>query len=124
MPAHRGYKRYTSRLDLEAILHRQDHKCPCGAILEAGNYDIDHSTALVFGGLDELSNKVALCKPCHKTKTFGNRATSAGSDLHMAAKIKRLTNHKPSKRPMVKSGRKMPARKFSNKVDRDSSRDV
>lgn len=119
MPAHRVYKRYTSRLDLEAILHRQDHKCPCGAILEARNYDIDHSTALVFGGLDDMSNKVALCKPCHRAKTFGNAATSAGSDLHMAAKIKRLTNPKPSKRPMGKSGRKIPSRPWASRKARD-----
>jgi hypothetical protein len=116
MPAQRVSKRYTSRKDLDAILGRQDHKCPCGAILEPGNYDIDHSIALVFGGLDVLSNKVALCKPCHREKTFGNAATSAGSDLHMAAKIKRLRNPKPSRRPMQLSGRKIPSRPFSKRA--------
>lgn len=110
--------RYTSRLDLDATLHRQDHKCPCGTILRPGSYDIDHSTALCFGGLDILSNKVALCKVCHKLKTFGSAATSAGSDLHMAAKIKRILADKPSKRPMAKTGRKIPSKPFPKRVDR------
>jgi hypothetical protein len=115
MPAQRVSKRYTSARDKQAILDRQDHKCPCGTILEPGNYDIDHSVALVFGGLDILSNKVALCKPCHREKTFGNAATSSGSDLHMAAKIKRLTNPKPSRSPMAKTGRKIPSRPWPSR---------
>ena len=31
-----------------------------------------------------------LCLECHNLKTFGTKATSAGSDVHMAAKAKRL----------------------------------
>jgi 5-methylcytosine-specific restriction endonuclease McrA len=38
-----------------------------------------------------------LCEECHRLKTSGNGATSAGSDTHMAAKGKRLRGETKTK---------------------------
>src|SRR6478752_527081 len=118
MPAQRARKRYTPGKQRQAILDRQGHKCPCGMALEPGNYDIDHSTALVFDGTDTLSNKVALCHDCHKRKTFGSKATTAGSDIHMAAKIRRLTAENKTKVRKAWASRKLISKPFPKRVDR------
>ena len=95
-------RRTTSKRDLAVLFLKQDGKCKCGVKLEAGNYNIDHNIALVFGGTDTLGNKVLLCIPCHRIKTFGSLATSAGSDLHMAAKVRRLNKKKSERKKKYK----------------------
>lgn len=39
---------------------------------------------------NSVENCRPLCHECHNIKTFGTGATSAGSDVHMAAKTKRI----------------------------------
>lgn len=50
----------------------------------------DHVAAETFTHDSSPENCRPLCQECHDLKTFGSRATSAGSDVHMAAKGKRL----------------------------------
>lgn len=60
----------------------------------------------------------------HKTKTFGNKATTAGSDIHLIAKSKRITREQEEFRRRIltkqpgKSARpasKWPKRKFGRR---------
>ena len=53
-----------------------------------------------------------LCQACHDIKTFGTHATSAGSDVHMAAKTKRIIR-KASGEERPK--RKIPSRPFQKR---------
>jgi hypothetical protein len=50
----------------------------------------DHVAAETFTHDNSPENCRPLCQECHDLKTFGSRATSAGSDVHMAAKGRRL----------------------------------
>ncbi len=109
-------KRYTSGIDLQALCERQGWKCAkCPSPINAGTiFHIDHVTALALGGEDTTENKQLLCVPCHKTKTFGTKATTLGSDIHAIAKSKRLARGKRvAKHPMKSAPRKWPKRKFS-----------
>jgi hypothetical protein len=98
-------KRYTRRSDIERLKRLQNHQCAkCGCQLEV--FHIDHHIALVFGGTDTFENKQLLCVQCHKVKTFGTKATTVGSDIHGAAKIRRIlakTSCKPKKKGLLKS---------------------
>ena len=79
------------------VLNRQLGVCAkCGS---AGPLEFDHIHAVWNGGGDEADNLQALCETCHAHKTRGNGATTYGSDVHEAAKAKRLAKGpKKSKR--------------------------
>lgn len=66
--------------------------CPlCGEKLGSiDNVEFDHAHALALGGADDLDNLRAAHIKCHAVKTFGTKATTAGSDIHAIAKGKRL----------------------------------
>lgn len=49
--------------------------------------------------------------PDHKTKTFGTRATTAGSDVHAIAKVKRITGETPKRKSRPIQSRGFPKRK-------------
>jgi len=55
----------------------------------------DHSVRDALGGGNGEDNCVPLCRDCHHRKTFGVPATTAGSDIHMEAKAKRLQKKSP-----------------------------
>lgn len=63
-----------------------------------------------------------LCKECHALKTFGTGATSAGSDIHMAAKSKRISREgkfvvrKGGEKPEKKVRKKIPSRPLRKKT--------
>lgn len=72
----------------------------------AAGIDWDHQPALAFreivdGRMVPDANDPRYIRPMrkadHKVKTVGTRATTAGSDIHMAAKVKRLNGEKPRK---------------------------
>lgn len=68
-------------------------RCPvCGEKLgELEGLDFDHVLALALGGTDTIDNLRAIHRsPCHARKTNGTAATSAGSDKHLIAKMKRV----------------------------------
>lgn len=84
-------RRRLSMRDKLEILVRQA-TCPmCGEKLGAlEGLDLDHEQALARGGTDTNDNLRFLHRDCHKVKTFGSGGTTNGSDIHEAAKTKRL----------------------------------
>lgn len=59
-----------SRKVRAAIIARANGKCEgCGAVLKAGEGEIDHILPNELGGKPEPSNGQWLCKVCHKAKT-------------------------------------------------------
>jgi hypothetical protein len=91
---------------------------------------LDHQPALVFrerttdGGFIPTENDPAfmrfMLKADHAVKTHGTAATSAGSDIHMAAKVKRILKKRncseilDSSKPKIK--RAWPSRPFPKKA--------
>ncbi|WP_156193436.1 HNH endonuclease [Corynebacterium kalinowskii] len=50
------------------ILRRDRYTCQrCGT--KAGPFEVDHITAVAFGGTDDESNLQTLCSRCHAPKT-------------------------------------------------------
>ena len=84
-------RRKLSMKDKLEILIRQS-ACPlCGERLgKLEDVDFDHEQALARGGDDTNDNLRAVHRSCHRVKTSGTKATSAGSDIHEIAKTKRL----------------------------------
>jgi hypothetical protein len=81
-----------SKTALLGVLVRQAI-CPrCGERL--GRLDAlewDHVVPIALGGADAPENLQAVHRDCHAEKTRGRAATTAGSDIHAIAKVKRLT---------------------------------
>lgn len=71
------------------------------------NIQFDHIHADVFDGPHEYQNLRPIHAECHKKKT--------ARDIKDNYKIKRILSPRKSKRPMPKSGRKIPARQFQTK---------
>jgi hypothetical protein len=125
---------YTSEADVMTLFQRQNGICStpgCDTLLQLNrprNFQIEHETALGRKGSNDLSNKSLRCVPCAKRKTFGNGATSKGSDLYEIASERRIirtgkmivnkppTGEKREPKPKFKrqfpKGRKMQSRKF------------
>jgi hypothetical protein len=85
-------RRKLSQKDKLEILIRQS-VCPlCGERLgKLEDVDFDHVHQLALGGSDnDNGNFQALHRSCHRVKTSGTKATSAGSDIHEISKTKRL----------------------------------
>jgi len=92
------------RIRLDVVI-RQEGKCACGCGQKLGTLDeteFDHVPALAFRDFDEMTGEFdppandptrifAKRAECHRKKTSGTKATSAGSDIHMLAKIDRIT---------------------------------
>jgi len=85
------------------------HMC-CEPINEAFQlWEVSHPHPLALGGKDDDSNRAPAHKSCHRTRTFGTKATTAGSDIHAIAKTKRLAK---GKQP---SGYRWPSRKMHSR---------
>ena len=84
-------RRRLSVTDKLAIMVRQS-VCPlCGDRLGSlDGVDFDHTQALALGGEDINENIRAVHRQCHRVKTSGTKATTAGSDVQVIAKGKRL----------------------------------
>lgn len=102
----------TDRMKIDSLVHWGKIVCTncCIRFNKLSEVEWDHIHPLALGGAHDAPNIVPLCKPCHKLKTFGTKATSCGSDIHEIAKAKRLANPKPSRHPMPKTHRKIPSR--------------
>lgn len=85
-------RRRLSVTDKLSIMVRQS-ACPlCGERLGSlDGVDFDHFQALALGGEDTNENMRAVHRQCHRVKTSGTRATTAGSDVQVIAKGKRLS---------------------------------
>lgn len=70
------------------ILRRQEMTCAkCGgAFADVRDAEFDHIVARGLGGGDEARNHQALCRPCHRVKTF----TKIDGDVARIAKVKRI----------------------------------
>lgn len=77
----------------------------------------EHIHEYKLGGPDTPANCRYSCSECHSKITNGTKATSAGSSKQRIAKVKRLLNPKPSKRPMQENGRKMQSRPFPKRPE-------
>lgn len=86
----------------------------------AAGIEWDHQPALAFreivdGVMTPAPNDPRYIRPMraaeHRKKTSGTRATSAGSDVHMAAKVKRITGETPKRTKQKIPGRGFPKRK-------------
>lgn len=75
----------------------------------------EHIVEIALGGADVPFNCAYSHKACHAEITNGTKATTAGSSKQRIAKVKRLANPKPSKRPMKSGGRKIPSRPFQKR---------
>lgn len=63
-------KRSVSESKKKYVAASQDWKCQkCQAMLSA-TYEIDHVVDLQYGGSNDVSNLVALCRNCHGEKTM------------------------------------------------------
>ena len=85
------------------VVIRQDGRCKCcnERLDRVDKTEFNHRPALVNRdinkeGTDYIPEQLspdyieALHAGCHKTRTFGTKATTAGSDIHTAAKVKRI----------------------------------
>lgn len=96
----------TPAMKVNCLLARYDITCAiCGEpVLPETDIEWDHVHALVHDGKHSHFNLRPLHADCHKIKTK--------ADIQANCKIKRILADKPSKRPMVNSGRKIPSRPF------------
>lgn len=95
-----------------AMWQAQDGKCAiCGEPMRDGQrIDEEHSIPIALGG-PAKPDRLVHAEPCHRAKTSGTRATSAGSDVHAIAKVKRIK--KKLARPIsAHNGRVIQSRPF------------
>ena len=94
--------------------------CDCGRPLHLGTPVIhEHMTPLCQGGADDETNIRLVRKECAHRKTYGSKATTAGSDIHKIAKVRRLrgeTRGRP--RRTWPKGRPITSRPFPKKEQR------
>lgn len=85
-------------------------RCPKSGLLLTSGQDAtdEHLHQRATGGGDDLDNRQIWHVSAAKRKTFGTKATSAGSDAHARAKVKRLANGGRKRK-----GRKLKGRPFS-----------
>ncbi len=75
--------------------------CPlCDVSILPGDKTIrEHMHAIGLGGPDTPDNWRLVHKPCARRKTIGTKATTAGSDIQLIAKGKRLRGETGQGRP-------------------------
>ncbi len=115
-------KRFTEAQVIET-LYRSGLAIPCyrcrHPLYPGTKIEREHILEIALGGKDEPANCAYSHKLCHDFITNGSKATTAGSSKQRIAKLKRLTNPQPSKRPMKSPGfDKTRTRKFSGEVVR------
>ena len=65
--------------------------CGCGEMIAGRPVQREHLVQLAMGGSDTVDNIAIWIEEHSKRKSFGSKATSAGSDAHARAKSRRLT---------------------------------
>jgi len=69
-------KRNVTGLMKKKVAASQGWKCgTCQKLLDE-TYEVDHKVALFQGGSNDMSNLLALCPQCHRTKTVDERLKS------------------------------------------------
>jgi rubrerythrin len=103
MNAPRSFRKdIPDRTKAEVCLRQKGYcGCGCGAKLQAGDIEYDHVPQLAIREWDEALQDtipqandpdfiVAKTVACHARKSFGTKATTAGSDAHVRAHINRI----------------------------------
>jgi len=100
----------TPQMKIDCLISRSLTLCwECKAQIFPGEkIEWDHIAALCHDGEHSYKNLRPLHEACHLEKTR--------RDIQANAKVKRLQNPKPSKRPMKSSGRKIPSRPFPKRA--------
>jgi hypothetical protein len=103
----------TAKMKIASLLYHNDIECPlCGVYLMASEkIEWDHFRALGLGGTHDYLNIEAVHAECHRQKTFGAAATTAGSDIGKIAKTRRLEKLRLGT-AKAKPKRKWPKRKM------------
>jgi HNH endonuclease len=86
----------TPNMKVASLLYHNDIVCPlCDAPLMASDkIEWDHFHALALGGAHDYTNIEAVHAECHRRKTFGAAATTAGADINKIAKTRRIRKGK------------------------------
>lgn len=84
---------------VKLLLKRQGGTCAvakCGVplTLVQRNWIDEHRVPLALGGTNALKNRELRCIAHAKSKTFGSKATTAGSDIGNIAKVRRIRKGK------------------------------
>lgn len=88
---------------IKLLFKRQNGKCAvakCNApLIGIGrgipkNWVDEHLVPLALGGTNALKNRELRCLAHAKSKTFGSKATTAGSDIGNIAKVRRIRKGK------------------------------
>jgi 5-methylcytosine-specific restriction endonuclease McrA len=86
----------TEKMKIASLLYHNDIECAlCGQWLTSVDpIEWDHYRPLAMDGAHDETNIMAVHAKCHLQKTFGAKATTAGSDMHKIAKDKRFAKGK------------------------------
>lgn len=89
-------KPITDKMKWQALLYRFAVPCVICKVSLGPKAEIewDHFWPIALGGPDSYQAIRPLHKACHAKKTFGTKATTAGSDIHKIAKDKRFAKGK------------------------------
>jgi len=105
-------KPISRKMAVDCILHRIPGYVRCGIcdvpLRPGDDIQFDHIHAHVHGGPHEYQNLRPVHAHCHKAKT--------AQDVKDNAKVKRLINPRPSKRPMKSGKQKIPSRPFQKRI--------
>lgn len=111
----------TERMKVDCLLWLADSeaevRCPeCGMMILPGQrIEWDHRHCLALDGPHVYENlRPVHYDPCHKQKS--------ARDVKALAKVRRLANPRPSKRPMKSSGKSLASRPFQKQVSRWKSK--
>lgn len=108
-------KAITERMKVDALLWRASFSCPiCRLVVAPGqSIEWDHIHPVALDGEHAFMNIRPLHKHCHDRKTRGTKATTAGSDIHAIAKVKRPARKLAG--TWRKTKRKWPSRKMPSR---------
>lgn len=90
-------RRTLSQQAVIEVLIRQGAKIPCYrckklfTLDDIGHIEREHINELAISGDDSLENMGYSHEDCHSVETYGTGATTAGTSIGKAAKIRRIT---------------------------------
>lgn len=96
--------------------------CGCGELIAGRPIQREHLVQLAMGGADTIDNIAIWLDEHSKRKSFGSKATSAGSDAHARAKHRRLTGKNKPKVKRTWPSREIPSRPFEARRPNPMSR--
>lgn len=111
-------KPITVKMKLASLLYHNDIECPlCGVFLKSTDeIQWDHRHPVALGGEHDCTNIEACHVACHRKKTFGAGATTAGSDIGNISKARRLEKRRlGTEKPKLKKAwpsKPIPSRPF------------